>query len=503
MNRRTTTNIYAVIVMGFLSLILFTIFENNQHISQIFNLFNSDYFNEVVAGKEDEEEKSEEDSLEQKICNKLFESETCEKVKEDKPIEKEELTEEEIKEEAIINRYLEPGEKKYPQNLGTLTIRIINFDTREPLSNAIFKISPNPFTLNDSLVIHDNNNSVDFNSSNGIIFLDNVKFASYVINETKGPENFVPLLIKNRVTVHETNPNAILTIENKDTKIPFKGKANVSTELNDEALKTFISKGALVNGKKINKVNEMPEGFIQSVEEFRTLSQPKEIVFESPAPVTSTASQLFKSYAIPNYPAPTPEIAVESIYIPPLFFIKQENSNNNFILTPIIGKIFSHMSLLINEAFSTESNTATVERVEMKFAKQATNVGFNFGTSDNIPKNLDLPPLPIDKIALFLNIDYIYSDEPTQMDFSNPESFISSPMSYISINKSLNTDKLIDGCPNVSLYAYNEKNQQWNTLDKLQRYKLFDTEEKCGYVIKFQHFSKFAVGGTQPPVDET
>jgi hypothetical protein len=161
------------------------------------------------------------------------------------------------------------------------------------------------------------------------------------------------------------------------------------------------------------------------------------------------------------------------------------------------------MSVLINEAFSTESNTTSVERLEMKFAKQATNVGFNFGTSDNIPKNLDLPPLPIDKIALFLNIDYIYSDEPTQIDFSNPESFISSPMSYISINKSLNTDKLIDGCPNVSLYAYNEKNQQWNTLDKLQRYKLFDTEEKCGYFIEFQHFSKFAVGGTQPPVDET
>jgi hypothetical protein len=493
-----TTNLYAVIVIGFLFFILFTIFENNQHMSQIINSFYSNNF-KVMAGTEEEEE-SEEDSLEQKICNKLLESETCEKGNESKPIEKEEeLTEEEIKDEAIINRYLEPiGSERYPQNSGTLTIRIVNFDAREPLSNATFKISPNPFTLNDSLVIHDNNKSVDFNSSNGIIFLNNVKFASYVINETKGPENFVPLLIKNRVTVHETNPNAIITIENKDTKMPFKGKATISTELNAEALKTFISKGALINGKKINKVNEMPQGFIQSMEELKSLNQPKEIVFNTSAPVTSTALQLFKSYAIPNYPAPIQEIAVESLYIPPIFFIKQEYSNNNFILTPVIGKIFSNMSILINEAFSTESNTTSVERLEMKFAKQATNVGFSFGTSDNIPKSLDLPPLPIDKTALFLNIDYIYSDGPTQIDFSNTESFISSPLSYISINKSLNTAKLNDGCPDVSLYAYNEINEQWDTLDKLQRYGLFDTEEKCGYIIKLQHFSKFAVGGIKP-----
>src|SRR5687768_8927541 len=100
-----TTNLYAVIVIGFLFFILFTIFANNQHMSQIFNSLYSNNFNEVMAGTEKEEEKkekSEEDSLEQKICNKLFESEACEKMNEDKPIEKKELTEEEIKDEAII-----------------------------------------------------------------------------------------------------------------------------------------------------------------------------------------------------------------------------------------------------------------------------------------------------------------------------------------------------------------------------------------------------------------
>ena len=116
--------------MGFLFFILFTIFEKNQQEYQIFNSFiSSNYFKEVLAG---EEENDEEDSLEQKICNKLLESETCEKEKEETPIEKDEFTEE-IQEEAIKNKYLEPVEKKSLQNSGTITVKIMNYDTGEPL----------------------------------------------------------------------------------------------------------------------------------------------------------------------------------------------------------------------------------------------------------------------------------------------------------------------------------------------------------------------------------
>jgi hypothetical protein len=141
------TNLYAVIVLGFLSFILFTIFENNQHIFQIFNSFNSNYFKEVVAGKEDEE-----DSIEQKICNKLFEPETCEKGKEDKPIEKKELTKKEIKEEAIINKYLEPveSEKKSIDNNKSQS------EEKQQLSSQINQSSLN--NLNISTNIQNLNN---------------------------------------------------------------------------------------------------------------------------------------------------------------------------------------------------------------------------------------------------------------------------------------------------------------------------------------------------------
>lgn len=74
-------------------------------ISYLLSLTSSDdnYF-KVWAVEEEEEQ----DSIDEKICNKLFVSETCEKIKEEKPVAKKEFTEEEMKAEAILNKYLEP-----------------------------------------------------------------------------------------------------------------------------------------------------------------------------------------------------------------------------------------------------------------------------------------------------------------------------------------------------------------------------------------------------------
>ena len=116
------------------------------------------------------------------------------------------------------------------------------------------------------------------------------------------------------------------------------------------------------------------------------------------------------------------------------------------------------MSVLINEAFSTESNITSVERLEMKFAKQANDVGFSLEHQIIFLKTLVFPLYLLIKLHYSLNIYYILSDE-LEIYFANPESFISSPLSYIAIDKSLNTDKLKNGCSYVSLYAYNEITQ--------------------------------------------
>lgn len=155
-----TINPYTLIVMGFLSFILLTIVENTQYISQIFNSFNFDNFKEVLAGKEEEEEEEEkdEDLLEQKVCNKLFESETCEKIKEFKPIEKEEeLTEEEIKAEAIINKYLEPVES---EKKSTIDNNILNQSEEEQLSTQVNQSSVNSPTVSTNTQNLNNLNQV-------------------------------------------------------------------------------------------------------------------------------------------------------------------------------------------------------------------------------------------------------------------------------------------------------------------------------------------------------
>jgi hypothetical protein len=194
---RTTTSLYALIVIGFLSFILLTIVENNQHIYQVFiNSFNSDYFKEVSAGKEDEEEKSEEDSVEQKICNKLLQSETCEKMKKDEPTEKEELTEEEIKAEAIINRYLEPveSEKKSIDN------NIVSQSAEEQLSTSL-----NQSSLNNPNV---STNTQNLNNLNQLQLVDLI--ASTISNANNIDKNKVTQLLNDFIEPTKANGGNVI-----------------------------------------------------------------------------------------------------------------------------------------------------------------------------------------------------------------------------------------------------------------------------------------------------
>jgi hypothetical protein len=92
--------------MGIISYLLsLTAFEYNQQIYHLFLFRNDNYF-QVWAADEDE------NSIDEIFCKKYFVSETCEKMKEDKPAKKKELIEEEMKAEAILNKYLEPVESE-------------------------------------------------------------------------------------------------------------------------------------------------------------------------------------------------------------------------------------------------------------------------------------------------------------------------------------------------------------------------------------------------------
>jgi hypothetical protein len=217
-------------------------------------------------------------------------------------------------------------------------------------------------------------------------------------------------------------------------------------------------------------------------------------------PPSATALQIYKLFKIPTYPAPVKDIASHVIYVSPAFVVKQQGSGNASVrLTPIIAKIFPGMTVLLNDNSAVGSGLTKVENVKMKFAQDANNVGFSFGISDNIPTSFRLPKVPVDTVALFMNIDYI-GGAPAGVkvaNFSNSKSFASSPDINILVSKSpdLFITKLPDGCPDIRLYSFNESVAKWQRLDNPTRAAMLDVHDKCGYSLHTQHFSKFAVGG--------
>lgn len=397
---------------------------------------------------------------------------------------------------------------------GTITIRKVFASTNELLSNATFMVTPNPYTLNGSLVAHDNDGSLDSNPISGIIVLKNAKFSSYQINETRSPSGFGPILLKARISVHKTTPDPVVTIENRNLRVPFTGPTKVlAPYLNESSFSTFTSKGATIGKASIQKVNDLPAALMVTSEKqisgTNKMQIPQAITFREPINETASAAEIYRSLKMPIYPAPVKAIASNIIYVSPVFVIGQQevvnhrSSNNSFVVTPIIAKVFPNMTLLVNHNSSVASGLTKIEKIHMQFAKNGTNVGFSFGISDLISKSLKLPPAPVSPLALFLNIDYIGkggAGSRSDVNFYAVNSFKSSPQINILVSKSINTiTKFADGCPDIRLFSFNEFTNKWQKLSNPARIPLEDVVDQCGYALKTQHFSKFAVGGIKPP----
>jgi hypothetical protein len=392
---------------------------------------------------------------------------------------------------------------------GALTIKQVIVGTDQLLPNSKFKITPNPFTLKGSLIIYDNNATLDSDPDNGVVVLRSIKFSPYIINETSSP-GFGPVLLKTRITVHNTNPDPIVTIENRQLDLPFTGSATVTSPyLNDSSFRTFVSNGAKVAGGTItlSRVDQLPSGILVSSEKQKLVSNINEsslvlkpVIFNTSVSATASASQLYELFKIPTYPAPVKDIAPNVAYVSPAFIVKQQRIGNATItLTPIIAKTFPNMTLLLNNNSFVGSGLAKVQNLKMKFAQEANNVGFSFGISNNIPSSFVIPKIPVDAIALFMNIGYVGGKTTAAkiVNFSNSKSFASSPDINIVVSKSLDTAKLADGCPDINLYSFKESATKWTQLDKPLRIPSLDINDKCGYSLHTQHFSKFAVGGVK------
>jgi hypothetical protein len=393
---------------------------------------------------------------------------------------------------------------------GALTIKQVIVGTNKVLPNSKFKITPNPFTSKGSLIIHDNNATLDSDPDNGVIVLRGVKLSPYIINETSSP-GFGPVLLKTRITVHKTNPDPIVTIENRPLNLPFTGSATVTAPyLNDSSLRTFVSSGAKVGGEiTLSRVDQLPSGVLVSSEKEKlksniNVSSPalKPVTFNTSVSATASASQLYELFKIPTYPAPVKDIAPDVVYVSPAFIVKQQGIRNATItLTPIIAKTFPNMTMLLNNNSFVGSGLSKVQNLKIKFAQEANNVGFSFSISNNIPSSFKIPKVPIDTLALFMNIGYVGTGGTTAavkiVNFSNSKSFASSPDINIIVSKSLGTTKLTDGCPDINLYSFDESVTKWSQLNKPMRIPALDINDECAYSLHTQHFSKFAVGGVK------
>jgi hypothetical protein len=367
--------------------------------------------------------------------------------------------------------------------------------------------TPNPYTLRNSLIVTDNS-IVDSDPSDGSFQLNNVDFGSYIINETMPPEGYGPILLKTRVTVHPTNQNPVVTIENRDMNVPFEGTAIVTPpSLNATAFESFVRNGATVGNLSIKEVDALPAGYIGTTEtEFRQESRDSQpVVFNASRPVNTTASEIYESLKIPTYPAPVKNISSSITYLSPVFVVPQDDEKNgSFSLTPIIAKTFPGMSLLVEHASSTAREIAEVESILMRFAMESSNVGFSFGISDSIPNSLMLPKPPTESLK-FINVDFVGTSTSNQhTNFSNTGSFTSSPQIGIVVDKSANISKLEDGCPEINLFTLDESGENmWQKLSEPTRDKTHDNEYGCAYILDLEHFSKFSVGGVRPSSPQT
>jgi hypothetical protein len=279
--------------------------------------------------------------------------------------------------------------------------------------------------------------------------------------------------------------------------------------LNKTLLNFFNSLGANLGNKPLTADNGLPPAVVTPSEVQVTNRGEKQITFAVPIPFNTTAAEIFDKYMIPTYPTPREDIAKGSVFSPPTFIIRQSVDNDTnggnpafFTLTPILERIFPDMTLLVNE-FPTQKNAKTkVEQIKVTFAKEGRTVGFSFGISSEIPEGLKIRSPSKFNTTLFLNIDYI-GEGSTQsgakgLNFSDPTYFTSSPEVSLIVSKSLNAERLKDGCPKMAAGLFDDDTGRWRPAN-LTRSEKLGSEDVCSYKLLTEHFSKFAVGGVVPP----
>jgi hypothetical protein len=281
-------------------------------------------------------------------------------------------------------------------------------------------------------------------------------------------------------------------------------------KIDKSVLHTFNILGAKIHGGPIKSANDLPRSVIVTSEDEIKDQKGRQVTFSTPALFNTTAPEIFKKYDIPIYASPPRSRVTDTIYSPPTFVIKQYGHDNPksdgfFTLTPILEKTYQNMTLLINDFPLMENQSTGVDKIKMTFAKDEIRVGLSIGASEGIPTEFNVTKPKAFNTTLFLNTGYIgneaskfNSDKLNGLNLSSVNAFSPSPELTLKVSKSLNAEKLDDGCPKMKAGVFNDVTRKWSPLN-VTRTATEDSGDRCGYQLLLGHFSKFAVGGVVPP----
>lgn len=281
--------------------------------------------------------------------------------------------------------------------------------------------------------------------------------------------------------------------------------------LDQGSLNTFKLLGAHLGYKPLISNDSLPSVIIVTSEDDRQDKIERQVTFTVPAEINAKANEIFNKYRIPTYHIPDENVK-DIIISPPTFIVRtifdkdlDLRNNDFFTLTPILERIFPHMTILVNEFPAQKNAMVKVEHFKATFAKPGESVGFIFQTSREIPNVLEIPPTARFNTSLFLNIDYI-GQESLELDdqssrvlnFSDPQYFFSSPEVRLSVSKSLKAEKHEDGCPKMAAGLFDDDTRKWRSVN-MSKIDAANSNNSCSYKLLTGHFSKFAVGGVVPP----
>jgi hypothetical protein len=287
-------------------------------------------------------------------------------------------------------------------------------------------------------------------------------------------------------------------------------------KLDQSSLKVFKIMGARLGNETSASHDRLPPALVATPQAQMSDKMPRQVIFKVPTLFNRTAGEIFAKYRIPTYRVPSSEVSKDRVFSPPTFVIPQILDNDTqlrnggyFTLTPILHNIFPNMTVLLDGIANPINATTTVDQIKFTLDKEGRSVGFSFAISAEIPEGLKIRKTSKFNTTLFLNIDYVgeLNQKPSgreagKINFSDPNSFISSPEIVIAVSKSLAAEKLGDGCPKMAAGLFNDETGKWQPA-KINRTKAEDTAETCSYNLLTQHFSKFAVGGVVPPTQLT